>query len=104
MTDLAFGKYSLVVFGKESPYILVRNFLCVGLPYFALGAMLKRVKAPYFNGSQIMLWVGGNSILTHFTIRKVYTHKHRQMSNKGTLHQQYIFGNQPFLAASVDKS
>ena len=58
MTDLAFGKYSLVVFGKEFPYILVRNFLCVGLPYFALGAMLKIVKTPYVNGSKIMLWGG----------------------------------------------
>ena len=55
MTDLAFGKYCLVVFGKEFPYILVRNFLCVGLPYFALGAMLKRVKTPDFNRSRIML-------------------------------------------------
>lgn len=41
LTDLAFGKYSLVVFNKEFPYILVRNFLFVGLPYFALGALLK---------------------------------------------------------------
>ena len=104
MTDLAFGMYSLVVFGKEFPYILVRNFLCVGLPYFALGAMLKRVKTPCFNGSKIMLWGGGISILTHFTIRKVYTYKHRQMSNKRTLYQQHIFGNMPLFVAYVHKS
>lgn len=47
---------------------------------------------------------GGNSILAYFTIRKVYTHKHRQMSNKGTLYQQYIFGNMPLWVAYVHKS
>lgn len=39
--DLLFGKYSLLVFGKEFPYIYVRNFLFVGLPYFLLGACLR---------------------------------------------------------------
>ncbi len=39
--DLIFGKYSLLLLNKEYPYIYVRNFLFVGLPYFALGALLK---------------------------------------------------------------
>lgn len=37
MTDLIFGKYSLLLFKDAIPYILVRNFLCVGLPYFLIG-------------------------------------------------------------------
>lgn len=44
LTDLVFGKYSLLFFGKEFPYILVRNFLFVGLPYFLIGDMLYNYK------------------------------------------------------------
>lgn len=41
VVDLAFGKYSLLLWGGEIPYIYLRNFLFVGLPYFALGAWIK---------------------------------------------------------------
>lgn len=37
LADLVFGKYSLLLFDRTVPYILVRNFLCVGLPYFLIG-------------------------------------------------------------------
>jgi len=40
VADLVFGKYSLLLFGKTIPYIFVRNFLCVGLPYFLIGDWL----------------------------------------------------------------
>lgn len=40
--DLAFGKYSLLLFGHEYPYIYVRNFLFVGLPYFMIGVWIKK--------------------------------------------------------------
>ncbi|MCC8192293.1 MAG: acyltransferase, partial [Ruminococcus sp.] len=43
--DLALGKYSLVIFGREFPYILVRNFLFVGLPYFSIGCLLKKYES-----------------------------------------------------------
>lgn len=39
--DLIFGKYSIVVWGKEFPYILVRNFLFVGIPYFSIGQLIR---------------------------------------------------------------
>ena len=39
--DLLFGKYSLLVLGREYPYIFVRNFLCVGIPYFCIGNLIK---------------------------------------------------------------
>ena len=55
LTDLALGKYSMVIFDKEFPYILVRNFLFVGLPYFALGALLKTKQIPFVANSIIKL-------------------------------------------------
>ena len=41
LMDLVFGKYSLVLFNREFPYILVRNFLFVGIPYFCIGRMIR---------------------------------------------------------------
>lgn len=38
--DLLFGKYSMVVFGRAFPHVLVRNFLFVGVPYFSIGCYL----------------------------------------------------------------
>lgn len=39
--DLVLGKYSLVLFNREFPYILVRNFFFVGIPYFCIGRMIR---------------------------------------------------------------
>lgn len=39
--DLVFGKYSMVIWGREFPYILVRNFLFVGIPYFCIGHLIR---------------------------------------------------------------
>jgi len=51
VVDLAFGKYSLLLWGEEFPYYWLRNFLFVGFPYYALGAWIKatdiRVKCEY---------------------------------------------------------
>ena len=41
IADLVFGKYSLLIFHREFPYILVRNFLCVGIPYFCIGNLVR---------------------------------------------------------------
>lgn len=41
IVDLIFGKYSLLIFHREFPYILVRNFLCVGIPYFCIGNFIR---------------------------------------------------------------
>ena len=42
--DLILGKYSLLLFHREFPYIVVRNFLFVGLPYFCIGELLRNWK------------------------------------------------------------
>lgn len=39
--DLILGKYSLVLWNREFPYILVRNFVFVGIPYFCIGRLIK---------------------------------------------------------------
>lgn len=41
VADLVFGKYSLLILHREFPYILVRNFLCVGIPYFVIGNLVR---------------------------------------------------------------
>lgn len=41
ITDLIMGKYSLLILNREFPFIYVRNFLFVGLPYFLIGAYIK---------------------------------------------------------------
>ena len=41
IVDLMLGKYSLLIFHREFPYILVRNFLCVGIPYFCIGNLIR---------------------------------------------------------------
>ena len=50
IVDLSLGKYSLFLWGWELPYYYLLNFLFVGLPYFAIGAMIK-VKADYIIGA-----------------------------------------------------
>ena len=40
--DLVLGKYSLLILGREFPYVLVRNFLFVGLPYFLIGYLIRQ--------------------------------------------------------------
>lgn len=42
--DLCLGKYSIVLWHREFPYIIVRNFLCVGIPYFGIGMFLSQKK------------------------------------------------------------
>lgn len=55
LMDLVLGKYSLLLLGKSLPYILVRNFLCVGLPYFLIGDMLYRYKTSIKSKNAILL-------------------------------------------------
>lgn len=44
LIDLCLGKYSIVLWHREFPYIIVRNFLCVGIPYFSIGMFLSQKK------------------------------------------------------------
>lgn len=44
MSDLILGKYSMILFHREFPYIIARNFLFVGFPYFCIGELLRSWK------------------------------------------------------------
>ena len=60
LLDLCLGKYSLVLRHKEFPFILVRNFLCVGIPYFSIGMLLKQRQEQILNFKYLqMLAIGG---------------------------------------------
>ena len=48
MGDLILGKYSVLLLGREFPYILVRNFLFVGIPYFCIGPKSQKESLGYF--------------------------------------------------------
>lgn len=43
--DLVLGKYSILLLHREFPYIFVRNFLYVGLPYFCIGILLREIRS-----------------------------------------------------------
>lgn len=40
--DLIYGKYSLLLLHREIPYIQIRNYLFVGIPYFYIGNFISQ--------------------------------------------------------------
>lgn len=43
VADLVLGKYVLLFFGRELvPYIIIRNFIFVGIPFFSVGLFINR--------------------------------------------------------------
>lgn len=46
--DLLFGKYSLLLLNHEYPFVYVRNFIFVGLPYFMVGVWIKMHRKSLF--------------------------------------------------------
>ena len=75
--DLIFGKYSLAIFNTEIPYIYVRNFLFVGIPYFLLGKLMfnYKNKLNFENNYLILIFL---SIIFMFTtlIEKIILVQH----------------------------
>ena len=71
LCDLIFGKYSIVILGREFPYILVRNFLFVGIPYFCIGHLIRdglgKNISKYMSGWMILLF-SLTSLLEHFIL------------------------------------
>lgn len=65
--DLIFGKYSLLLWNQEIDYIYVRNYLFVGIPYFAIGWALgihkekKLEKSSWWKG---LLFLAGGAVFT----------------------------------------
>lgn len=70
--DLLFGKYSILQLNKELPYICVRNFLFIGIPYFLLGVWLKiNNKITDYKQTHIFMW--NNIVFYNFNNRKNVT-------------------------------
>lgn len=59
IADLCFGKYSLLIWHREFPVVWLRNFLFVGIPYFAIGMMLKQYKNMILNLGNLHLLASG---------------------------------------------
>ena len=59
LIDLAFGKYSLLLFHRTFDYHLVRNAYCVGVPNFALGLLLRENYRPGRKGERKLLFCLG---------------------------------------------
>ena len=89
LIDLVLGKYSLLIFGREFPYILVRNWLFTGIPFFALGMLMK--EKPKF---RIAWW--GISVFALTTILERYL---LVSNNLNATRDQYI--STTFLAIAV---
>ena len=71
LCDLIFGKYSIVIWGREFPYIIVRNFLFVGIPYFCIGHLIRdgfgKSIGKCMSGWMILLF-SLTSLLEHFVL------------------------------------
>lgn len=86
--DLIFGKYSLIFFNNEIPYIFVRNFLFVGIPYFTIGMYinnaLKTKKYNNFTNNKTLLiililifcvtTILERTLLIHFNVNAIRDH------------------------------
>lgn len=72
MTDLCFGKYSLVLWNMEIPFICVRNFLCVGIPYFAVGMFIKKWRGTLLGIRYLPLLTfgGGDFVFVNIVVRE----------------------------------
>lgn len=68
--DLLFGKYSLLLLHHEYPYVYVRNFLFVGLPYFMIGVWIKAHRDKFLSVSNTVYAGGGNSLFLHICHRE----------------------------------
>ena len=83
--DLIIGKYSILIMGHEFPYIYARNFLFVGLPYFLIGAYIKRKKF-LLKKHQELAWGGGSFSFFDFSFGESTIVTFRTQCHKGSLH------------------
>jgi surface polysaccharide O-acyltransferase-like enzyme len=89
MVDLTFGKYSLVVWGREFPYIFVRNFMFVGIPCFMIGTMIKRVRKRILAKSESYHKIAMIGVLV-FTFTSYLERYILQINNLNAVRENYI--------------
>lgn len=66
LTNLLLGKYSLLIIKREYSHMLVRNFLFIGLPYFAIGNYIEKS----FKERKINI---NNKLMIFFTVLLIIT-------------------------------
>lgn len=83
--DLILGKYSLVLLNHEYPYIWVRNFIFVGIPYFSIGYLIKlkqevvlKIVSPKILTTLIVLFIittiAERFVLNHYSVNPLRDH------------------------------
>lgn len=65
--DLLFGKYSLLLLNHEYPFVYVRNFIFVGLPYFMVGVWIKMHRKSLLRVNKI-IYAGGVIFFTYTSV------------------------------------
>ena len=93
IVDLAFGKYSLLLWNKEFDWLYVRNFLFVGLPYFLIGAFVRSKRNIFLNKHILM---GGVIIFSTTSFLERYL-----LTQIGTNAVREHYLSTTFLAVSV---
>lgn len=97
LMDLCLGKYSFVLWNKEFPYTYTRNFLCVGIPYFSIGMLIKQYKKQILKFNYLYLFTFSGIIL--FSLGSMVEYKILVEFNKNTVRDHYI--SSTFLAISL---
>lgn len=94
--DLILGKYSLLLLGREFPYIFVRNFLFVGIPYFCIGILI----SVYLPKIKTVLKRGTLFLVTAFFIALNLLERYILVTNGVNAVRDHYFST-TFLAVSV---
>ncbi len=83
--DLVFGKYSLLFFGREFNYMLVRNFLFVGIPNYCIGRLF-RLKPRLTK----VHWFAAACLSVIFTIMTCLELRNLQLTGVNATRDQYL--------------
>lgn len=69
---LIFGKYCVVLLGRQIPYVYVRNFFFLGLPYFLIGNLFFEYREQIFEHFTNQLFIAGLLIFSITTVVERY--------------------------------
>ena len=89
LVDLVFGKYSLVIWDREFPYLWTRNWLFVGMPCFLLGTAIKmKVDVILKNRKRIKAFALGGAFL--FVITSYLERYILEVNNLNAIRDNYL--------------
>ena len=97
LLDLCLGKYSLVLWHREFPFIWVRNFLCVGIPYFTIGMLIKRFRSRILDYPNLHILALGGVIL--FSLTSIIENRLLVILDMNATRDHYL--SSTFLAVSL---